>query len=326
MDYAAFVARREPEWNELEALLDRAQRVGLRKLSHEELDRLASLHRRASADFAHARAQLPGTQVEVRLRRVAFAGHRWLATRHEPLWPRLVAFYMTGFPRLFRKRLTTMAFACGVFLAATLAGFVMTTMQEAVGFVFLGADAIEGLRDGYIWTDSVAQSAPPSVLSSTIASNNATVAILAWGGGALLGAATLYVLVINGLMFGSVVALTVRYGLFDRLLAFVSAHGPLELLLIIVAAGAGFELARGFLAMDARPRRVRLRENGRLSVRILLGIVPWFFLLGFVEGFVSPDMQVETGLKVLLGVLLVTLFFAYALRPLPAPAAREDIP
>ncbi len=324
MDYATFVARRSAEWQELESLLRRTGARGLRRLAYDDLERLAALHRRAASDFALARERFPRTEIEGRLRQLVFAGHRALSSSHEPLLLRIVRFYRHGFPRIFRERLPTIAFTCAVFLAATLAGYAITAVQPGLVGLFLGPNAIEGVRNGEIWTDSVSQAAPPSVLSSQIATNNAGVALMAWAGGALLGALTAYVIVLNGIMFGSVVALTVNYGLFDRLLAFVSAHGPLELFLITVAAAAGFELTRGQLAFDPRPRRVAFREAGRRSVRLMLGILPWFFVLGLIEGFVSPQMDLPTSAKVVLGILVLATFLAYALGAFsrrPAPEA-----
>jgi uncharacterized membrane protein SpoIIM required for sporulation len=312
MDYARFKATGIEDWEAAASLMERSRRHGLSSLSHEEVEGLAALHRRVVSDFAYARTHFAGTEAVADLRRLAFEGHRILAARHEPALPRVARFVTTDFPELFRRSVPTLAAAVGLFAAASLLGFVLTVSTESFAHLFLGPEAIEGLRSGRIWTDSVSSAAPPSVTASRILTNNMSVALLAWAGGMLAGLLTLWVLVLNGVMFGSVIALTWRYELFDRLLAFVAAHGPLELFLITVAAAAGLELAAGQIRADNRPRGVAFREHARRSVQLVVGTLPWFFLLGVVEGYVSPEMGLSTGLKGLLGLLLLAAFVAYA--------------
>jgi uncharacterized membrane protein SpoIIM required for sporulation len=311
MDYPTFVARGQPDWDALEEMLARARR-GMSTLDHDEVERLAAHHRRVISDFAYATTHFRGTEAEARLRTLSFAGHRLLATRHRAALPRILRFFTHGFPRVFREHLPTLGATLGLFLLATLLGFTITVANEQLAWLFLGADAIQGLREGRIWTDSVGSLAPASVTSSRIMTNNMSVALVAWAGGALFGALTVWVLTLNGLMLGSVVALVWRYDLLDRLLAFVSAHGPLELYLITVAAAAGLTMARGQIAFDNRPRGVAFREGARRSVRLVVGTLPWFVLLGLVEGYVSPEMAVATGPKLALGLVLLAAFLLYA--------------
>ncbi len=156
---------------------------------------------------------------------------------------------------------------------------------------------------------------PPALLSSKIFTNNLSVALVAWAGGALLGLLTLYLLVMNGAMFGSVLALASHFDLLDRLFAWIAAHGPLELFLIVVASTAGFELAWGQLAWRNRSRRETFAEAARSSMLLMAGTLPWFVLLGVVEGYVSPLKGLPTGAKGVLGLGLLLMFLAYALLP-----------
>ena len=144
---------------------------------------------------------------------------------------------------------------------------------------------------------------------------------MAWAGGSLLGLGTLYLLVMNGVMFGSVVALSSHYDLLDRLAAWVAAHGPLELFLIVVASAAGLELAWGQLAWRNRPRRETFAEGARASLLLVGGTLPWFVLLGIVEGNVSPLPELHTAAKGALGLGLLGLFLAYTRLP-PAAEVR----
>ncbi len=328
MDYSSFCQRAQHDWQALEELLERVRRGGLNRLDHEELERFAAYHRRAVSDFAYARTHFPRTDAVRHLRSLAFAGHRLLGAQHEAILPRMREFFFRGYRRAFREALPALATALSIFLGATALGFVVTLISPGFAALFLGADAIENLRQGQVWTDSVGSIAPPAAISGAIFTNNMTVALVTWLGGALFGLLTVVMLLNNGLMFGSVLALTWQYHLLDRLLAFISAHGPLELFLIVVAGAAGFQLARGQIRAKQCPPGVSFRRGARRSLRLVGGTLPWFVLLGLVEGFLSPVMTISTWIKALLGVILLASFLAYALAPptgaAPNPTASGD--
>lgn len=314
MDYAQLERSTRDDVAELTDVLVRAE-DDLARLELDELERLAGLHRRVMGAFAYARTHFPGSGLTDELRALAFRGHRVLAARPKPWRERLGDFFRRDFLLAFRESLGAIRTAAWVFCGFTLVGFCIQLIHVDFVELWFGPEAVSGLRHGEIWTDRVGSMAPGSVLSSKIATNNIGVAFAAWAGGVLAGIGSLYILAFNGMMFGGMLAACHHYELLDRLFAFISAHGPLELSLIVVAGGAGLELAAGLLRDEGRPRREALQDAARRSVRVALGVAPWLLLLGFVEGFVSPDMGVPTLFKALLGALLWLGFVVYTLRP-----------
>jgi hypothetical protein len=97
------------------------------------------------------------------------------------------------------------------------------------------------------------------------------------------------------------------------LFEFVAAHGPLELSLIAVTSAAGVHVGRALVAPGLLPRAERIQRAARTSALILLGCLPWFLVLGVVEGFVSPSETVGVPIKAALGLLLEVTFFTMAL-------------
>jgi uncharacterized membrane protein SpoIIM required for sporulation len=319
MDYQQFQRRGSEDWEGMGGLLGRIRSRGLRSLDHAELERLAALHRRIISDYAYARTHFQGTAAELRLQRLAFGAHRLLAHPEQP-WPgRLRAFYRHGFPATFRLCMPAIGVSLSVFLVAALLGFLITALHTDFALLFLGPDAIEGVRNGEIWTDSVGSITPHSLLSAKIFTNNMTVALTAWAGGALLGIGSLYVVFFNGIMLGGVIGLCWQYDLLDRLWAWVAAHGPLEILLIIVASGAGLVLAQGMVVATNGSRQRSIQRHARRSMHLVLGVLPWLVLLGVVEGFLSPLMNVATPWKAAVGLLLVVVFMLHVLSHAPTP-------
>ena len=60
MNIQRWVARREQSWKQLDALLKKVERKGLKTLNAQQIETLASLYRSVSADLARARTHQVG--------------------------------------------------------------------------------------------------------------------------------------------------------------------------------------------------------------------------------------------------------------------------
>lgn len=315
MDYRRFSELRGKIWDELEQGLVRA-REG--RLDYAALERLSLLYRQVLHDHSIARGRYAGTSVDRRLQRLVLeATHRLQRDTGEEL-PTLRRFVFKIFPRTFRRLHPEIGVAILVFCAATLLGAALAAVEPAVATLFLPPNVIEDLRHGEIWTDSILTDSSSSVVSSSIALNNLKVLVTAFAGGAVAGLGALWVLLLNGLMLGSLAITTAHHGLFDRLLEFVAAHGPLELSLIMISAGAGLHIGRELVFAGDLPRDERLRVAGREALVVLLGCIPFILMLGIVEGFVSPsDMALIY--KLAIGFTIEFVFLAWTFLPTGEP-------
>lgn len=313
MDYPRFVTARQPIWDRFEGDLSFATKA--RDLDHQGLETLAMSYRQVLHDHALAAARFPDTSAARRLRRLAFEGNRFLyrerSTHRGMLW-----FFFRTFPTTFRRQLPTLGVAAALFGLLAVFGLAVAIYRPGLGVAMVGAEAVEGLRQGHLWTEHLTTTVPPGVSSSGIATNNLSVALMAWAGGALAGLGSLWVLALNGLMLGAVIGLTLHYSMAGALLEFISAHGPLELTIIIVCAGGGLVLARGLVAADDRPRAEALRQEATDALVILGGSLPWLLLLALVEVLISPAPDLPVSLKVGIGLALEVLFLSLALNPL----------
>lgn len=315
MEYATFLALHERGWVEFEQRLDEAQRRP-RGVSYEDLEFLAGGYRQILHDNGLAQARFPGTGAARRLSRLTVLATRYLYQERRDGADASPARFWTGtFPRAFRRNAANTGAAAFLFVLGALFGIGLAAVQTSLATVLLGPHAVAGLRDGTLWTESLVRSVPASVSSSAIARNNLGVALVGWGGGALLGIGSLYILFFNGFLLGALFGVTLHYSLAGRLLEFVSAHGPLELTLIVVTAAAGLRMGRAIIEATDLPRGDVLRAASRDALVILFGCLPWFIPLGFIEGFLSPAPAVSAPLKVLLGLAMLALFLVTAWNP-----------
>jgi uncharacterized membrane protein SpoIIM required for sporulation len=325
VDYARFIRLRRPLWEAFEAELA-ATRGSLRKAGYESLEDMALHYRQVLHDHALAAARFPGTAAARRLQSLAIEGTRRLTGEGRQRPAGLRTFFSRTFPLAFQRQLGLLGVVVALFLLAVVWGLTVTALRPAVGLAFLGPEAARGLEEGQLWTHSLVTTVPPAVSSSRIATNNISVALTAWTGGVLAGLVPLYVVLLNGLMLGAILGVTMHYSMAGDLLEFISAHGLLELTLILVSAAAGLALGRALVAAGDRPRATALREASRDSLAVLLGCVPWFVVLALVEVFVSPSPEVSAGVKLILGIALEVAFLALALRPIPLESTPEPRP
>ena len=72
-------------------------------------------------------------------------------------------------------------------------------------------------------------------------------------------------------------------------------HGTLEISSIVLAGGAGFVLARGALFPGTHSRRDAFRAAARDGLKLAMGLVPIFFVAGFLESFVTRHTEMPVG-------------------------------
>ena len=324
MDYSRFVDLRTPIWDRFEKAIERAHGRRGATLDYQELEQLAFDYRRVLHDHALAGARYRSTSAARRLQRLAAAGTRLLQRDRTHRYRGIGYFITRTFPRTFRRRLPEILVALAIFFGAGLLGLAITLVQPNFGLTFTGPQALEGLQEGHLWTEALNKDVAP-MMAAFIGANNIKVAILGWAGGLTAGLLTVFLVFYNGLMLGSVIGLTLHHAMAIPLLSFISAHGPLELSMILVCSGGGLVIARGLVATDDRSRAVALREAARDALVLLIGCLPWLALLAVVEAFISPTTAISPQLKVAMGLALEALFLLFALNPFLAPTATREL-
>jgi uncharacterized membrane protein SpoIIM required for sporulation len=153
--------------------------------------------------------------------------------------------------------------------------------------------------------------------SSSIMINNIQVSLAAVAGGMTAGLLTVYSMLLNGLMIGTIGALVTQNNLAFPFWAFVFPHGALELPAIFLAGGAGFLLARAIVFPGQYRRTDALKLYGARATQLVFGLVPMLVIAGIIEGFFSPNPYIPNLVKYLAGLVLFVSLIAYLSRKRP---------
>lgn len=306
---AAFVRARRGGWERLEALCSRLRRDPLTAAEVEELDRL---YRRTAGDLAWARATFAGSDAEEYLAQLTARAFGLTHQRRRGL-PALAALYRDELPRAFARARGAFLLSAALLAAGVAAGALGVAVEPGAAEWLVPASIRESIAAGHVWTRDLL-SVSPGFGGSWIIRNNVTVAALALAGGLALGVPTAALLVSNGLVLGGVAALAWRGGQGSAFLAFLSAHGPAELLALLLAAAAGLRLAGALLLPGEAPRGALLAARGREGARLLAAVVPLLVLVGIVEVTVSPADAFPPWARAALGAALAGGILAWLWR------------
>ncbi len=324
MNIQRWIARREPSWQQLDTLLRQAETHGLASLDTDNIKILASLYRSVSADLARARTQQMGETLVQDLQALTSRGYGQIyqGSRRQN-WQAVLEFYCYGFPAVIRQSWGYIAIATALFIISGLIAWWYSWQDPTFMSLVLGPDFVESVRESEeLWTVSILGQEP--IASSSITINNIGVALKAIVGGITFfvwtipiftppGVFTLYLLVFNGLMIGSVATLVAQTNLAYELWAFVFPHGSLELPAIFMAGGAGLILARAILLPGQYRRLDALKVYGLQAAKLVYGIVPMLIIAGIIEGFFSPSPLIPSPVKYLVGTLLFAGLVRYCL-------------
>lgn len=302
-----WLEKRKPYWSRLEELVDRARARGVAALNHVELQELGLLYRQTASDLSVVRTDVTSVQLAVYLNQLLGLAHNVVYTGRRPKLSEVWHFY-ARYPRLFREMLPQTAVAFLIFAAAGLVGWAVTLHDPAFSYRLLGPQLIGSIENHQMWTESIVTIKP--LAASSILTNNLSVSFTTFALGVTAGIGTIWMLVLNGLMIGTVGAATWHAGMALQLWSFVAPHGVLELPAIFIAGGAGLELARGLLFPGLLKRGDSLAHAGKRAVGLVLGIVPLLIVAGTIEGFLSPS-SANARLKFLFAAVLFVLLVSY---------------
>lgn len=286
MNVDGFVSERQGAWTELHGLVQRAGRR-LAHLAPDEVLRAGLLYRSVAADLATARRRFPGDPVVRDLERLV-SDSRSLVYEGGPRRTTLRSFFSTEYWVRIRERPRLLAASALLLFVPAIVGALWASgdPDRASGAVPGIYRSISERREPSRNLGRAATTGP--AMSSQIFTNNIRVTFMAFAGGILLGLGSAAVLMYNGAFLGTVAGLAAASGNTRFFAEFVVAHGVLELSCIVVGGAAGLRLGLALISPGYRPRSEVLIEEGRRTIEIVLGTMPWLVVAGLVEGFITP--------------------------------------
>lgn len=304
MDIDSYVAEHGPEWRSLEAATAGGSAT-LARLPGPRIDEIVRLYLRASTHLAEVRTRYHDPRLEHYLSSVVSRAHAAIYG----VRPRSVRAFLAVFGRTYRDALLrTLPFVL------VMAGLLLSVGLAADLWTAWSREARAGLLPPWV-REAAARSRggglvdlDPALASTAIFVNNVQVAVLAFVLGITLGIGTIWVVVQNALLIGSIAGAFQAAGRADVFWALVLPHGLLEVTGICIAAGAGLRIGWSLVEPGDLPRSGSLALAARDALLVVVGVVPAFGVAALIEGFVTgrtglPWLEVGLGAVVAAGYL-----------------------
>jgi uncharacterized membrane protein SpoIIM required for sporulation len=279
-----------------------------RRLAHGRVDdaadatRLTEDYRLLAHDLARARTLMPNSRSREYLEAAYARAH---ATLHHGAWrlgSELLRLFREDIPAVVRWLAPFIFWSTLIFVLAGLAGYALVHRYPELISLFASPDLIATVERGKLWTESLLNIVPSSVLSVQILANNIAVSLFAYCAGFLFGLGTLYILGLNGLMLGAVFAFVGAHGLGTQLFSFIVAHGCVELSVMCLSGAAGAAVGEALVRPSDSGRIESFRVAALRSGKLLLACALLLIGAGAIEGYVSPDPTFPLWSRVIIGV------------------------
>ena len=272
-------------------------------------DEVAEVYDDLLADLAFARTQFPNSQVERYLNNAALTLHNAIYRPRREKLSRVSTFWSTEVPLAIWQARHAMALALAVFVVATLIGVVSTLGDRSFPRLILGSYYVDMTLDNIAMGDPAAvyQSGGRVESFAAIAFNNLRVSMMAFVLGILSSLGPAYILVTNGIMFGTFTTMFYNEGVFGEAMLAVMLHGTLEISTIVLMGGAGIVMGNGWLFPGSYARMTSFRRAARRGLKIVVGAMPVVVTAALVEGFFSRYTHADDGLR--LGFILLSAAF-----------------
>ena len=153
---------------------------------------------------------------------------------------------------------------------------------------------------------------PKPPMAAGIMLNNISVAFYAFALGITAGIGTCYVILLNTMMLGALAGHFANSQLDYQFWSFILPHGILEILTILIAAGAGLRMGISLAIPGSVTRMDSLRSGAREAVLLVLGTIPMFIVAGIIETVITPS-YLSGDIKIALGLVVGATTIVYLL-------------
>ncbi|HEX5137197.1 MAG TPA: stage II sporulation protein M [Planctomycetota bacterium] len=297
-----FRKEREGAWRELERLVERAEKSGVRSLPAQQLARLPLLYRATLSSLSVARAISLDRNLVEYLESLCARAYFCVYGTTRSLGNAVSGFFGERFPAAVRRYGWHMAMA-GLFLVlGTLVGHVLVARDPDWYYVFVDeglaggrdpAATTEFLRNG-LYDGEGRSTARLGAFASFLFTHNARVGMFAFALGFVAGIPVYLLLFSTGLMLGAFSALYASRGLGVALWGWLLPHGITELLAVVLCGGAGLIVAQALVFPGRHTRLRNLAIRGREAGVVVLGAIAMLLVAGLIEGIFRQLVTSDT--------------------------------
>lgn len=311
MKEATFVKQNKSRWEEFEKVVQQPLRA--------DPDRIAELFIQVTDDLSFARTKYPDSRTVKYLNALASKVHSEIYKNKRENKNRFFTFWMHEVPQVMGETQKPLLYAFLIFLVAGTIGAASAHYDDTFVRLIMG--------DGYVnmTLENIKSGNPTKVYAGeselmmffSITWNNIMVSFRVFVFGVLASIGTGFYLFYNGLMVGTFIMFFAREQQLSQALPVIMLHGTIELSSIVIAAAAGFTMGNSLLFPATFARLTSFKMGAMKGLKIIMGLVPFFILAGFIESFITRYAFMHWSLKaVIIGLSAVLMIYYFVIYPI----------
>jgi uncharacterized membrane protein SpoIIM required for sporulation len=314
-----FRERREPEWQQLEGILQVAEGKSVRALSDGDLLALPVLYRGALSSLSVARETSLDLELVTYLEGLCARAYFFVYGVRSRPGSKLLDFLAHGWPQAVRRVWRESLLALVLMAIGAVAGYLLVAgdpewYESLMGQMAQGRDfdaSDQELRS--ILYDSQGTN-ELTVFASFLFTNNAGVSLMAFALGFAFGVPTAMLLVHNLTMLGALMALYASRGMEVELAGWLSIHGTTELFAILLAGAAGFHIGWSVVFPGEDSRLAAATRSGKTAATVMVGVIAMLMVAAILEGFGRQLVQ-DDAIRFAVGGTMLALWLLYFYLP-----------
>jgi len=309
MKEAAFIKQNKKRWEEFERVVKSQQNASP--------DTLAELFIQVTDDLAFSRTQYPSSRTTQYLNSLAAKVHLEIYKNKREEKNRFVTFWKYEVPKAVYESQKQLLYAFLIFITAAIVGAISAAKDATFTRLIMGDSyvnmTLENIKNGN--PTGVYGNQSEIMMFLMITFNNIMVSFytFVWGLAASIGSG--YFLFRNGIMVGTFIMFFQQENQLAQAFPVIMLHGTIELSSIVIAGAAGFVVGNSIIFPQTYSRLDSLKMGASKGLRIVVGLVPFFIIAGFIESFVTRyafmPWIIKTTIIALSAALMIYYFLIY---------------
>ncbi len=286
MREASFLRQNEKKWRQVEQILEDRNVL--------TPDEAANLFVDLTDDLSYARTHYPTSVSTKYLNALTCGIYGRLNQGQKERFKRVVEFWKLEVPMAVGRQHPKFLYALIFFCVCVLIGVVSTHYDKEFPRVVLGDEYVDMTLQNIENQDPMAvyKEMDGRLMFLKITVNNLYVVCYTFMAGILFSLGAYYFLFVNGIMVGVFQYFFVQKGLFLDSFLTIWIHGAIEIPCIIIGGAAGITLGNSWLFPGSLPRKTSLVRGARDAFKILIGVLPFIIVAGFLESFLTRHTEI----------------------------------
>ena len=315
-----FRTAREQSWRELEFILKAIEGRGMKSLSDEQIVALPRLYRSTLSSLSVARATSLDQGVITYLESLSARAYYILYGSQVSLGKRISSFFLRDWPLAAKALWKETAISAALTLLAAVLAFILvknnpdwfyTFMPDSMAQGRTPAASAETLRDT-LYHDG--DESGLGIFASYLFSHNSKVAMFAFALGFAFCIPTAILLLYNGFILGSFIAIFSEKELGFEVGGWLIIHGATEIFAIILAGAAGMHIGKAVAFPGELTRTESASKAGGTASLLMAGVIIMLFFAGLLEGF-GRQLITNDLLRYGIGLGTLTMWLLYFYGP-----------